>query len=137
LSILISIFTLSALTLYLNQVTKEVYIIYFVTAVSIVSLIISIYLLSVKESEHSRHYLERAELYSVLYKKAKNFEAIYQSEPGIHSDKLREKLSYFENEQEKLLKISLEIKKEDYDLAKVQIRTGKNYGYDEIDEENT
>lgn len=136
-SILIAIFTLSALTLYLTRAAKEINIIYIVSGLSIISIIISIYLYSFKNPDNNNLYLDRAEAYSVLYKQAKNFEAICQTDLEIANEKLREKLVYFENEQEKLLKLSLDIKKEDYDLAKEQIRNRKNYGYDDLDENNT
>jgi len=136
-SIFIAIFTLSALTLYLTRAAKEINIIYIVSGLSIISIIISIYLFSIKNPVNSSLYLDRAESYSVLYKRAKNFEAICQTGIEINNEKLREKLIYFENEQEKLLKLSLDIKKEDYDLAKEHIRNQKNYGYDEMDENNT
>ncbi len=136
-SILISIFTLSALTLYLSQALNEIIILYIVSGLSIFSLMISIYLLSTKNPENSKLYLDKAEAYVILFKKIKNFEAICKSNIEITNEKLSEKLTYFENEQEKLLKISLDIKKEDYDLAKKQIRNRKNYGYDEVDENNT
>ena len=136
-SIFISIFTLSALTIFLTMAIKEFNIIYIVSGLSIISIIITIYLHSSKNHVNSNLYLDRAEEYSVLYKKAKNFEAIYQAGLEITNEKLQEKLIYFENKQENLLKLSLEIKKEDYDLAKDQIRTHKNYLYDEIDKDNT
>jgi len=120
-SILISIITLSALTLFLTQETKEIRIISIVSGLSIISLIISIYLFSTKELVDSRPYLERAEAYSVLFKRAKNFEAFCKSEQEITNEKIWDKLLHFENEQEKLLKLSLEIRKDDFDLAKDNI----------------
>jgi hypothetical protein len=136
-AILISIFTLSALTYYLVLSLNEINIIYIVSGLSIISLIISIYLFRTKPNENSYLYLEMAETYSCLYKKTKNFEALCQSELEIDNDKLREKLNYFENEQEKLLKMSLEIRKEDYDLARENIINNKNYNYDNLDKEYT
>lgn len=136
-SILISIFTLSALTFYLTQITKDISIISIVSGLSIISLIISIYLFSIKEPVNSNLFLERAEAYLVLHKKAKNFEAIYQSNLEITNERLQENLLFFENEQEKLMKLPLEIIDTDYELAKEQIRNRKNYGYDEVDENNT
>lgn len=136
-SILISIFTLSALTLYLTHTTKDNGIITIVSGLSIISLIISIYLFSIKNPENGNLFLERAEAYLALHKKAKNFEAICQSNLDISNDILQEKLLFFEKEQEKLIKLSPEIIDRDYDLAKIQIRSRKNYGYDEVDENNT
>jgi len=136
-SILISIFTLSALTLYLTQETKEIRIISIVSGLSIISIIISIYLFSTKGSVNSSIYLDRAEAYTALFKKVKNFEAIYHSDLEITDEILRDKLTFFENEQEKLLRLSLEIKKEDYDVAKEQIRNRKDYSYDDVDKTNT
>ncbi len=136
-SILISIFTLSALTTYLTQTTKDANIIFVVSGLSIISLTISIYLFSIKEPVNSNLFLERAEAYLILHKKAKNFEAIYLSNSEITNERLQEQLLFFENEQEKLTKLSLEILDIDYELAKGQIRNQKNYGYDEVDEENT
>ena len=136
-SILISIFTLSALTLYLSQVANEISIIYIVSGLSIISITISIYLYNAKVIINSSLYLDRAEAYSSLYKKVKNIEAAYHSGLIEDNERLYKELTFFANEQEKLLKISLEIKTEDYDLTKEEIRNKKNYGYDEIDENNT
>ena len=77
-----------------------------------------------------------AESYSILYKKIKNYEAKYNCGLENTFEDVRENLSYFETEQEKLMKNSLEIKPEDYSLAQEQIRKG-NYGYSEIDYKNT
>jgi len=137
LSILISIITLSALTFYLSQAIKSNNIIFIVSGLSIISLAISIYLFSIKGPVNSNLFLERAEAYLILHKKAKNFEAICQADSKITNEKVHEKLLYFENEQEKLIKLPLEIIEKDYALAKEQIRNRKNYGYDEVDENNT
>ncbi len=136
-SILISIFTLSALTIYLMRDAKEIGIINIVSCLSIISLIISIYLYSTNKPQDSSHYLERAEAYSILFKKVKNFEAFCKTDPEISSEKIWAKLLYFENEQEKLLKRPLEIKKVDFDLAKENIISKKNYEYNDEDREYT
>lgn len=136
-SIAISIATLSALTLYLSKMTEEIIIIFIVSGLSIISLVISIYLFSFKEPINSNLFLERAEAYLILHKKAKNFEALCQADSEITNEKILEKLHFFENEQEKLIKIPLEIIGKDYALAKEQIRDRKNYGYDDVDKANT
>lgn len=136
-SILISIFTLSALTIFLTQDAKEIRIINIVSGLSIISLIISIYLFSTNEPKSSSLYLDRAEAYSVLFKRVKNFEAFCKADPEISNEVIWEKLLHFENEQEKLLKLPLEIKKADFDLAKENIINKKNYEYNDNDREYT
>ena len=132
-SIALSVLTLSSLTVFLSLHTNDTIYIYISTLLSVISLIITVHLLNSSDEMNALPYLIRAEEYSILYKKAKNYEALYSA--GKQAN-LEEIVKHFETEVEKISITPLIFLQEDFEATKGQIKNG-DLVYSEDDVKNT
>lgn len=132
-SIALSVLTLSSLMVFLSLKTNHDIYIYISTLLSVVSLIITVHLLNSSEEVNALPYLIRAEEYSILYKKAKNIEALYFT--GKECD-LDEAIKHFEAEVAKISMTPLIFSQQDFEATKIQIKNG-DLVYSEHDLQNT
>ncbi len=131
-SLLLSIFSISAfMTLVFDFFAKEVSL-FIATILGIISIFLNLKDLIEKRKDISYEYFLRAERVNVLWKKTRDVEAMIKA--GYMSEKdILDKITYFQTEAEKYALEPLYISREDYELAKEQLAQGqKSYNEEEL-----